>query len=244
MLIELTEERETVKNVTFSEKEAQAKFDRVAKFYYWIMGILEIKPNLQAIELARIKEGELALDVGFGTGWCLQRLIPLVGAGNVVYGLDFSTGMKEEALRDLKKKGLEKSVRLYTGNVKSMPFEDDKFDLIFVSFLLDLMKSEDIHKALHEIKRVLQPDGRLIVVSMTKNGRGIFRAARWAYEWMYHKWPTVLGYRTSCRPIYIENTLIKAGFEILKYRLTYITGFLFPIALISANIKEGKYDVQ
>ena len=234
----LVEEREAIKEVTFSEEETIAKFDSASRFYYWIMGIFEIKPNRMAIEMASIKEGEMVLEVGFGTGWCLQRLVPCVGANNPVYGLDFSAGMKEEALRNLRNKGMEKSVRLYTGNVKHMPFEDNKFDVVFATFLLDLMKCEDIPRALFEMKRVLKPEGRLIVVSLTKEGRGIFRVARWAFERMYLKWPTIFGYKSSSRPIYIGNAIIKAGFDILKSRLTYITGFLVPVALISAKQKN------
>lgn len=116
-----------------------------------------------------------------------------------------------------------------------MPYPDDSFDLIFVSFLLDLLPQEDIPVALAEIKRTLKPDGRFIVVSMTKKGRGLYRAARWLYEWMYYKWPTVFGYRTSCRPIYIENDLLRAGFKINEYCLTSIIGFMFPIAVIRAS---------
>ena len=201
------------------------------------MGFLEIRPNLQAIEMADIKRGELVLDIGFGTGWCLERLIPYVGAATPVYGIDFSTGMREETLRNLKKKGLDGSVRLYMGNVKNMPFEDGKFDVLFASFLLDLMEDEDSAAALAEMKRILKPNGRLIVVSMTKNGNGVFKGARLLYEWMYHKWPTILGYRPSSRPIYVENNVKKAGFTIDKYILSYITGFLFPIGVFSARVK-------
>jgi len=239
MIEELIAEKETVKTVIFSEEAARLKFDHVAKYYFWIMGFLEVRPNLQAIEIADIKKGECLLDIGFGTGWCLERLIPLVGQENITYGLDFSEGMKEVTLQNLRKKGLDKSVCLYIANVKDMPFEDNKFDIIFISFVIDLLKEEDIPIALEEIKRVLKPDGRVIIVSMTKEGKGIFKIARYLYEWMYHKWPTIRGYKLSCRPIYIENIALKAGFDILKYRLSYITGFLFPIAIISARPKGG-----
>ena len=242
MIEELITEKETVKTAIFSEEAARLKFDHVAKYYFWIMGFLEIKPNLQAIELADIKKGECLLDIGFGTGWCLERLVPLVGQEHVTYGLDFSEGMKEVTLENLRKKGLDKSVSLHNANVKDMPFEDNKFDLVFISFVIDLLEKKDIPIALREIKRVLKPSGRVIIFSMTKEGKNIFKIARYLYEWMYHKWPTILGYKPSCRPIYIENIVMKAGFEIAKYRLTYISGFLFPIAIILARpkLKEGK----
>lgn len=231
---QITPETEAVKQITFDEDAARKKFDKVAKYYFWIMGALEIKPNKIALKMANIKTGEKVLDLGFGTGWVLERLVKLVGPQYTTFGLDYSVGMKEISLKNLKKHNLDQSVELVTANVKKMPYLDHSFDIIYISFLLDLLATTDIPKALTEIKRVLKPDGRLIVVSMTKNGRGIYYLARWLYEWMYYKWPTVLGYRTSCRPIYIENELLRAGFRIKDYRLTAITGFMFPIAVIKA----------
>jgi demethylmenaquinone methyltransferase/2-methoxy-6-polyprenyl-1,4-benzoquinol methylase len=228
-------ETETIKCITFDEDAARKKFDSVAKYYFWIMGALEIKPNNKALKMADIKTGEKVLDIGFGTGWVLERMVPLVGNHHITYGLDYSEGMKKVSLNNLKKKNFHTSVELTTANVKKMPYPDNTFDVVFVSFLLDLLPVEDIPKALVEIKRVLKPEGRFIVVSMTKNGNGIYRGARWLYEWMYYKWPTILGYRTSCRPIYIENDLLRAGFKIDDYNLTSIVGFMFPIAAIRAS---------
>ncbi len=232
---QLTVENEQIKRITFDEDAARKKFDHVASYYFWIMGALEIKPNNIALNMAEIKKGEKVLDIGFGTGWVLERIVPLVGEQNMTYGLDYSEGMKKVALANLKKKNFDTSVELATANVKKMPYPDTSFDVIFVSFLLDLLPKEEISRALAEIKRVLKPDGRLIVVSMTKKGGGLYRAARWLYEWMYYKWPTILGYRTSCRPIYIENDVLRAGFKITEYRLTSIVGFFFPIAVIKAH---------
>jgi len=232
---QITPENESVKQITFDEDAAREKFDKVAKYYFWIMGALEIKPNNIALKMADIKKGEKVLDIGFGTGWVLERMVPLVGTEHVTYGLDYSQGMKNVTLNNLKKKNLEASVDLVTANVKKMPYPDNSFDVVFVSFLIDLLPLEDIPKALTEIKRVLKPNGRFIIVSMTKKGKGIYRVARRLYEWMYYKWPTVLGYRTSCRPIYIENDILRAGFKINDYLLTSIVGFLFPIAVIKAG---------
>ena len=59
---------EPVKTLRYREDEARAKFDRVAGFYYWIMGFMENKVNRQAIVMAEIRPVENVLDAGFGTG--------------------------------------------------------------------------------------------------------------------------------------------------------------------------------
>ena len=236
----LRPEIEEIKQITFDEEAAKKKFDHVSRYYFWIMGAIEIKPNNIALKMADIKNGEKVLDIGFGTGWVLERMVPQVGKEHTTYGLDYSEGMKRVALENLKKKQLDTSVDLATANIKAMPYEDDTFDLVFISFVLDLLPQEDISKALAEAKRVVKPGGRLIIVSMTKQGGGIYRAARWLYEWMYYKWPTILGYRTSCRPLYIEHDVARAGLSITQYKLTSILGFMFPIAVLEARKKFGE----
>lgn len=234
-LNDLLPETEQIKHVVFDQEQARAKFDHVARYYFWIMGALEIKPNMHALAMANIKEGEKVLDVGIGTGWVLERIVPLVGTKNITYGVDFSVGMKKVALNNLKKRGYDLSVELTTACAQDMPYVDNFFDVVFASFIIDLLPVQEISKTLKEIYRVLKPGGRLIVVSMTKNGTGVHRCARYLYEWMYDKWPTIGGYRVSCRPIYIENDVLRAGFFVKNYKLTSITGFLFPIALIDAR---------
>lgn len=231
----ISPETEPIKKILFDQERARKKFDRVAPYYFWIMGALEVKPNKRALTMANIKEGEHVLDIGIGTGWVLERLVPLVGTTHVTYGIDYSVGMKKVALRNLAKKKYDTAVQITTACVQNMPYKENYFDVVFASFIIDLLPAEEIPTALNEIKRVLKPGGRLIVVSMTKQGSGIYRFARKVYEWMYYKWPTICGYRTSCRPIYIENDILRTGLSITNYELTTITGFLFPVAIIEAR---------
>ena len=202
---------EPVKTLRYREDEARAKFDRVAGFYYLIMGFMENKVNRQAIVMAEIRPFENVLDAGFGTGWCLERLAARVNGEHPVEAVDFSEGMKAATLKNLRKKGLEGRAVLRMANVKDLPYVNDRFDVVFASFVIDLLEKDDRDRALSEFRRVLRPAGRLVLVSMTKRGRGILRLARFLYEWMYDKWPKVSGYSPSCRPIYVEDEVSDWG---------------------------------
>jgi demethylmenaquinone methyltransferase/2-methoxy-6-polyprenyl-1,4-benzoquinol methylase len=221
-----------VREVIYTKDGVQKKYDLTSNCYHLIMGVFEIKSNLEALDIANIKPGEKVLDAAFGTGWVLERIIQLIGLKEKVYGIDFSQGMHRVTQERLKRKKLENKVILIRGNVLSMPFKDESFDVIIASFLLDLQKISDISRLLHEINRVLNPKGRAIIVSMTKEGKGLKKFARCFYDWFYPLWPTIFGYRASSRPIYVEKEIKKIGLSINEAILSHIPIFHFPTKIV------------
>ena len=122
-------------------------------------------------------------------------------------------------------------VELYCGDATSLPFSDEVFDAAFMSFTLELFDTAEIPRLLEEIKRVLKPTGRLGVVSISREDGGslIFRL----YEWAHMKWPKYV----DCRPIYLELSLMDAGYEIQSRQKASLTGL--PLEIIIARNKKG-----
>ena len=148
------------------------------------------------------------LEIGFGMGHCLKRIAELIGQTGKAYGIDISAGMMEITKRRLEKAGLADRAELHRGDAANLPFDDSTFDAVFMSFTLELFDTPEIPKVLEQIKRVLKPGGRLGVASMSKeNGESIFLRL---YEWIHGKWPKYV----DCRPIYVEQSLIDAGYRI------------------------------
>jgi ubiquinone/menaquinone biosynthesis C-methylase UbiE len=68
-----------------------------------------------------------------------------------------------------------------------MPYEDNKFNAVFMSFALELFDMPEISKVLSETKRILKQNGRLGVLSMSKeDGDSILSRL---YEWMHTQFP-------------------------------------------------------
>jgi demethylmenaquinone methyltransferase/2-methoxy-6-polyprenyl-1,4-benzoquinol methylase len=102
---------------------------------------------------------------------------------------------------------------------RSLPFEDNQFDLLYNGYMLDLIPEYDMPQILSEFKRVLKPGGRLVLLNMSKpDERPILR------ELLYQRLPAklVLYLMGSCRPVLMENPTKSAGF--IDVKRTYLAG--------------------
>ncbi len=197
-----------VSRVYRTKAQAKESYDKISRFYDYFAGVFEKKYRNMALERLDIKKGETVLEIGFGTGHCLKQMAESVGENGRVYGIDISSGMLEVSKRRLEEAGLLDRVKLYCGDALKIPYEDNKFDAVFMSFTLELFDTPEILKVLDEIERVLKANGRLGAVSMSKeDGDSILLRV---YEWTRKKFPKY----ADCRPIYIEQSIKNAGFEI------------------------------
>lgn len=193
-----------------SKEEAKQFYDRVSRVYDYFIGIFERKYAEIALRFLAVKEGETVLEIGFGSGRCLRRIAESVGKTGKVYGIDISSGMLQVTTRRLEKAGVIERVELCCGDAASLPYGDNVFDAVFMSYTLELFDTPEVPKVLREVKRVLKEKGRLAVVSLSKEN-GESRALR-LYERVHRKWPKYV----DCRPIYLEQSLKDAGYKIRK----------------------------
>jgi ubiquinone/menaquinone biosynthesis C-methylase UbiE len=208
-----------------TKREAKRAYDRISRYYDYLTGAFERKYAEMALERLSIGEGEVVLEIGFGTGHCLKRIAESVGREGKVYGIDISSGMMEIAKKRLEKAGIADRVELHCRDAVSLPFDDNTLDAVFISFTLELFDTPEIPKVLEQIKRVLKPGGRLGVASMSKeSGEPVLLRL---YEWLHKKWPKYV----DCRPIYVEQSLRDAGYETRKKEKVKLFGLLGEIVV-------------
>ena len=214
-----------------SKKEAKKFYDRVSRVYDYFIGTFERKYAETALRFLSIKEGETVLEIGFGSGRCLKRIAESVGKTGKVYGIDISSGMLEVTTRRLEKAGVIDRVELCCGDAASLIYQDNVFDAVFMSYTLELFDTPEVPKVVKEVKRVLKQKGRIGVVSISREN-GESKALR-LYEWVHQKWPKYV----DCRPIYLEQSLRDAGYEIRrKEKLKLLR--LLPLEIVVA-VKGG-----
>jgi demethylmenaquinone methyltransferase/2-methoxy-6-polyprenyl-1,4-benzoquinol methylase len=97
-----------------------------------------------------LQPGERVLDLAAGTA---TSAAALARSGAAVVGCDFSLGMLRE--------GRGRGVDLVAGDALRLPFADESFDAVTISFGLRNVQDTDL--ALRELLRVTRPGGRLVV---------------------------------------------------------------------------------
>ncbi len=205
--------------VQTSRSEAQRTYSRLSRFYDLSEGLLEIPVKRRALRLAAATPGEAVLEIGPGTGWALQRLSRSVGREGLVCGVEIAPGMLAVAAARLRRRRA-----LFTlGDAAALPIGAERFDLAFMSFVLELIPTEEIETVLAEVMRVLRPGGRLVNVSLSRESPNF---ATSIYEWGHKRLPHLL----DCRPIYARRSLEAAGFEVVEARRSNILGL--PVEIV------------
>ncbi len=204
----MSSDLQPVLRVTRTKTQAKESYNRISPFYDYFAGIFEQKYRNMALKRLNITRGEAVLEIGFGTGHCLKQMAEAVGEEGRIYGIDISSGMLVVSRRRLEKAGLWNRVKLICDDAMKMPYTDSKFDAVFSSFALELFDSPEIPQVLAEIRRVLKPNGRVGIISMSKED-GASPLLR-LYEWLHQKLPRYY----DCRPIYVEQSIKYAGFGI------------------------------
>ena len=136
-----------------SESDA---YRRVARWYDSIFGQLNAGLRGLGLKMLPPRAGMDVLDVGCGTG---IQLASYPEAGCLVSGIDASPAMLNVARRRL---GQRADLRL--GDAAHMPYPDGAFDLVLAATVLHEMPPEVRGTVLDEMKRVLRPDGRMLLI--------------------------------------------------------------------------------
>lgn len=117
------------------------------------------------LHLARVEPGESVLDVGCGTGTLAVAAKQRVGAAGTVYGIDASPEMLARAEKKSGKAGAVVSFK--SGYAQALPFPDAQFDCALSTLMLHHLPRKAREQCAGEVRRVLKPGGRVLVVDFT-----------------------------------------------------------------------------
>tara|TARA_Y100000389_G_scaffold5227_1_gene4930 strand:+ start:888 stop:1622 length:735 start_codon:yes stop_codon:yes gene_type:complete len=129
------------------------------------------------IELSELSEGSMALDIASGTA-DIPRLINKKFKSVSMHVTDINASMlalgKERAINE----NFFHNCNFALASGESLPYQDQTFDLVTVGF--GLRNFTDKEKGLKEMKRVLKPDGVLLILEFSKPTNSFFSKV---YDW-------------------------------------------------------------
>jgi demethylmenaquinone methyltransferase/2-methoxy-6-polyprenyl-1,4-benzoquinol methylase len=177
-------------------RRVRAMFDRIAPGYDRANTVLSFGRDRtwrrRAANAAAPPRGGAALDVACGTGQLTLELRDRVGPGGRVVGLDFSERMLAVA------RTAHPLIEWVQGDATSLPFEDSSFDAATTAFGLRNLAYPK--KGLAEMKRVVRPHGRLVVLEFLRPPHGLVGRT---YElYLRHALPRLGGWVAGDREAY------------------------------------------
>jgi demethylmenaquinone methyltransferase/2-methoxy-6-polyprenyl-1,4-benzoquinol methylase len=204
-------------------------FDRTAGDYERMERLMALGSGSwyrrRALQRGGLRPGMSVVDVGVGTGLVAREAAAIVGNGELVLGVDPSTGMLQNA-------HVPAGVRLLSGSAESIPAPDAATD--FLSMGYALRHIGDLAAAFREFRRVLKPGGRVCLLEITSPRAVLPRVLLKAYmrgvvpilarfvarqrdvpELMRYYWDTI---EACVPPESILNALAAAGFmDVVRY---------------------------
>lgn len=149
-------------------KKVAEVFDSVASKYDimndLMSGGLHRVWKFSTIRQAAVRPGMKVLDIAGGTGDLAKAFLDKVGAHGEVWLTDINESMLRVGRDRLVDHGLMPKMALCDS--EKLPFPDDYFDVVTVAFGLRNMTHKDI--ALAEMRRVIKPGGKVLVLEFSK----------------------------------------------------------------------------
>jgi len=163
----------------------QKMFNRVPDHYDLLNRLLTFRLDevwrKKAVNCLLEASPRRVMDLGTGTGDMAVRIARKSPQAEVV-GYDFSPTMLEVARRKAGRFGTT-NVSFVEGDAASMPFEDNSFDAVGISFAFRNITFRNPHtkEYLKETLRCLRPGGKFVIVESSQPRKPLIR-------WIFHKY--------------------------------------------------------
>ncbi len=140
------------------ESSTKIIYDLQSVFYDATFGRLVRKRIAKAIGHMNIREKDVVLDLGVGTGASLSYY-PQHGR---IIGVDLSAGMLREARKKLVERQMNHAT-VFQADAMKLPFGDNTFDHVFISHVISVVS--DPYKLVMEAQRVAKPGARIVILN-------------------------------------------------------------------------------
>ena len=167
------------------KQQVEVMFDRIAGKYDFMNRFLSARVDVawrkKAINMLKKDNPQQILDMATGTGDMALTAWRILKPAQIT-GIDLSEGMLEIGRKKIEKEGLSSFIQLHKGDAETINQPENSFDAIMVAF--GVRNFENLEKGLSEMKRVLKPGGKLLVLEFSKPKNKLIRSL---YNWYMSK---------------------------------------------------------
>ena len=160
-----------------SRTDVWKMFDRIAPRYDLLNRVLSVGQDVlwrhSVAKQIPSSSSQSILDIATGTADQLITICKKFHHVQYAVGIDMSLEMLSIGKRKVEKKNLNKLIKLIHGNALQLPFQDDSMDVITITF--GIRNLVDIDIALTEMKRILKPGGKLIILEFSLPTNRLFQ---------------------------------------------------------------------
>lgn len=190
-----------------------------------------VAQRAQTLDMLRLRRGECVLDIGSGPGYLLASMAEAVGPGGAVHGMDPS-----EAMNALARERCASMpwTTVGTGDALALPFDDESFDVAVCTQVYEYVA--DMPTAVAELRRVLRPGGRAVVLDTDWDSLVWNVADRALHDRVIDAWEEHLA--DSRLPRRLAGLLRRGGFEVTEQRVVPLFNPRLHADTFSMTIKE------
>jgi len=150
-------------SVEFASRDISAKYDRFARWYDWLEGILNVLGLSRLRRMLVAKASGKILEVAVGTG----KNLPYYPHKCRIIAVDLSGEMLNIAQKRPAKLSMNASFLL--ADAEALPFSDESFDTVVSS--LSMCTFPNPVAALKEMARVCRPEGKVLLLEHGRSDR-------------------------------------------------------------------------
>ena len=192
--------------MSMQEATTRVIYDVQSLFYDVTFGRLVQRHIQRAITHMDVRDSDVVLDVGIGTGASLH-FFPQRGQ---IVGIDLSAGMLRQCKKKISEQGRE-NVMVLQGNALGLPFGDNTFDHVFISHVISVVS--DPFLLIREAQRVAKQNARIIIVNHFQSTNPVIaKVEKWLCPLC-----TKLGWRSD---LALRELMQRTGMQVdYRYRL-------------------------
>lgn len=212
-----------------THQQAASFYNRFGAKQDW-QAFYEAPATRDLIAHAAFETAQSVFEFGCGTGAFAEQLLAHHLPPQATYlAVDSSATMVRLAQSRLARFGERVTVRQTDG---ALQFAERSgcFDCFISNYVLDLLSPADVAQLLAEAHRLLAPDGRVYLVSLTRGATPLARLVTWSWSRLHALNPWLVG---GCRPLELRDHL-----PLTRWRLDYaqvLTRFGVPSEVVVAS---------